>query len=122
MGNPVIHFEIGGSDAARSRDFYTELFGWTAELGADGYALVDTGSGAGIGGGIVQAPLGVPSWVTFYVGVEDLDETLARAEKLGARRIMEPTPIGEAGMCAMLADLDGNMVGLFEQQPAPARG
>jgi hypothetical protein len=60
--------------------------------------------------------------VTFYVGVEDLDETLARAEKLGARRIMEPTPIGEAGMCAMLADLDGNMVGLFEQQPAPARG
>jgi predicted enzyme related to lactoylglutathione lyase len=28
MGRPVIHFEITGSDAARLRGYYGELFGW----------------------------------------------------------------------------------------------
>ena len=28
MGNPVVHFEIGGRDAVRTRAFYSELFDW----------------------------------------------------------------------------------------------
>ena len=29
MGNPIVHFEIIGKDAARVKAFYSALFGWT---------------------------------------------------------------------------------------------
>lgn len=117
MGDPVIHFEIGATDAARSRAFYSELFGWHIETDGDGYGVVHTHGDAGIGGGIVQSPPGVPAWSTFYVGVGDLDESLAHAEKLGGRRVVERTPVGSVGAFAMIADPDGNTVGLFEETP-----
>jgi predicted enzyme related to lactoylglutathione lyase len=49
MGDPVIHFVVGCTDAQRSRQFYEDLFGWqiTDESG-DG--MVDTRSDQGIGG------------------------------------------------------------------------
>ena len=28
MGQPVVHFEIGGRDGEQLRGFYTELFDW----------------------------------------------------------------------------------------------
>lgn len=126
MPSPVVHFEIGGADGARSRSFYAELFGWSVETesteaGTPGYGVVSTGSLAGIGGGIMQAPEGVPPWVTVYVQVDDLDKALARAEELGGRRIMDPTPIGEMGDVAMFTDPDGNPIGLLwlEAEPTP---
>ncbi|GAA4790936.1 VOC family protein [Actinomycetospora chlora] len=113
MGNPVVHFEIGGADGARSRRFYGELFDWSVETESHGYGVVSTGSGAGIGGGIMQAPRGVRPWVTVYVQVEDLEKCLETAEELGGSRIMDPSPIGEMGDVAMIADPDGNPVGLL---------
>jgi predicted enzyme related to lactoylglutathione lyase len=115
MGRPVVHFEIGVADADRSRDFYGELFGWTIRLDGSGYGLVDTGAGAGINGGILQAPEGVPAYVTLYVGVDDLDRFLERAEELGGKTVTEPMAVGDMGSFAMFADPDGNMIGLFKE-------
>lgn len=89
MGNPVLHFEISGSDAERSRTFYRTLFGWSVELDPRGYGLATTGSDVGIADGIMQALPGAPAWVTVYVGVEDPVKSLAQAEELGGRRLME---------------------------------
>ncbi|MHC1557837.1 VOC family protein [Actinomycetospora sp. C-140] len=113
MGHPVVHFEIGGADGARSRAFYTDLFGWSVTPESHGYGVVSTGSPDGIGGGIMQTPEGVPPWVTFYVEVDDLEKTLARVEELGGRRVMGPAPVGDIGEIAMFTDPDGNPVGLF---------
>lgn len=113
MGDAVVHFEIGGADGARSRAFYTELFGWSVAPEVHGYGVVSTGSPAGIGGGIMQTPSGVPPWVTVYVEVDDLEKSLSRAEELGGQRVMGPAPIGERGEVAMFTDLDGNVIGLF---------
>lgn len=52
MPNPVVHFEIFGKDAARTQQFYRDLFGWT--VNADNpmnYALVEAEE-RGIGGGV----------------------------------------------------------------------
>lgn len=113
MGNAVVHFEIGGADGARSRDFYSELFGWSVQTETHGYGVVSTGSPEGIAGGIMQTPPGVPPWVTVYVEVDDLEKSLARAEELGGRRVMGPAPIGELGDVAMFTDPDGNVIGIF---------
>lgn len=118
MGRPVVHFEIGVADAARATDFYAELFGWKIQVDEQGYGLVDTEAGVGINGGILQRPEGVPTHVTFYVGVEDIEAFLERAEKLGGKTIMEPMSVGEIGSFAMFADPDGNAVGLFEETAA----
>ena len=85
-GEPVTWFEVMGSDPARTQRFYADVFGWTVDSsGFPGYAVVDTGTGRGIQGGIgggAQA-----RWATVYAAVPDVDETLSRAEKLGGSRI-----------------------------------
>ena len=85
-GEPVDWFEIMGSDAARTQQFYADLFGWTVDdSGLAGYAVVDTGTGRGIQGGLGGG--GEARWATVYAGVADVDHTLRRAEKLGGSRI-----------------------------------
>jgi predicted enzyme related to lactoylglutathione lyase len=116
MGEPVVHFEIGATDWARTRDFYAELFGWTVTGSPSGYGMIDTGSGLGIGGGIMQAPPGRPPWFAVYVAVDDVEKALARAEELGGTRVVEPRTVeGGEGCFAMFADPDGTLIGLFQK-------
>jgi hypothetical protein len=88
-GEPVTWFEIFGSDAAWTQQFYADLFGWTVDSsGFPEYAVVDTGSGRGIQGGIgggLEA-----RWATVYAKVASVEESLNRAEKLGGSRLSCP--------------------------------
>jgi uncharacterized protein len=88
-GEPVTWFEVIGPDAARTQQFYADLFGWTVDSsGFPGYATVDTGTGRGVQGGLGG---GVGTrWATIYAKVADVDQTLSRAEKLGGSRIADP--------------------------------
>jgi len=118
MGAPVAFFEIISGDAERAQKFYGELFGWQAEgdPAMGGYALVDTGAGEGaIGGGIGAVDDGDTAGVRVYMRVDDLEAYLDRAEKLGGTRIAPPTDLpGGYGQIAILADPDGNRVGLWK--------
>jgi uncharacterized protein len=88
-GEPVTWFEVFGSDAARTQQFYAGLFGWDVDSsGFPGYAVVDTGSDRGIQGGIGG---GLKArWATVYAKVASVDESLSRAEKLGGSRTPDP--------------------------------
>jgi predicted enzyme related to lactoylglutathione lyase len=81
-------FEVMGSDATRTQDFYTELFGWTIDRGFPGYGVVDTNSGRGIQGGIGGGT--ATRWVVVYAGVADVDQALRRAEELGGSHVPAP--------------------------------
>jgi predicted enzyme related to lactoylglutathione lyase len=57
MGNPVVHFEIGGSDRAALQGFYNHLFDWKIESNDSmEYSFVSPGGEGSIGGGICGAP------------------------------------------------------------------
>jgi len=85
-GAPVTWFEVMGSDAARTQQFYADLFGWTVDNSANPrYATVDTGAGRGIQGGLGGGEQA--RWATVYAQVADVDQALDRAEKLGGSRI-----------------------------------
>ena len=117
MGQPVVHWEIGGRDLKRLQGFYSSLFDWKIGLDeAASYALVETGSEEGIGGGIMRAKAGPPNYVTFYVSVDDIQAYLDRAESLGGKTLMPPMPIPNVGAWAFFADPEGNGIGLFEHQ------
>jgi uncharacterized protein len=117
MGAPVAYFEIVSSDAARIRSFYTELFGWkTVDIGDPTYTMIDTNAGAGaISGGIGEPQRDTdPGGTKIYVRVDDMQAYLDRAEQLGGRTVVAPTPLpGDFGSFAVLADPDGQLVGLW---------
>ena len=119
MGQPVVHWEIASNDAKRLQEFYSKLFGWT--VNSDNpmhYGIVDTRGQGGINGGIMQTERGMPSYVTFYVNVDDLQAYLDKAAALGAKTAVPPTPIPDMGAFAMFTDLDGNLIGLFKANVA----
>ena len=118
MGNPVVHFEIIGTDPARLREYYGELFGWEYDTSgpvsaqvseAGNYGFVETdGIPGGVGGGA-----GYDSHVVFYVGVPDVAAALAEAERLGGTRRMGPDRApGRDLVVAHFTDPEGNVVGL----------
>jgi len=116
MDHPVVHWEIGAKDANALQGFYAELFNWKVDTGNPQYAMVNTGGSGGINGGIMQTKEGMPSWVTFYVHVDDLQAYLDRAARLGGKMVVPPTPIPDVGAFAMFADPEGHTIGLLKMQ------
>lgn len=113
MANPVVHFEIIGTDGAALQNFYGETFGWA--INADnpmGYGLVDNG-GQGINGGIGQ---GGGALATFYIEVEDLADCLQRVTAAGGRVVQDVTEIPGMVTLAQFADPAGNVIGLVKAQ------
>ena len=83
MAHPVIHAEIRSADPDATRAFFGELFGWTYSDGAfPGYTFVHTGVEGAIATAIGPVQGGSDS-VLFFIGVQDVDATLKRAEELG---------------------------------------
>lgn len=113
--HPVVHWEIGVPDAQVARTFYTELLGWTYDLDEEhNYASVSPAGPFTIGGGITQLPEDVDaSYVTFYVGVDDLQATLDQAAGLGATVVLEPTHVTEGVDIAMFLDPAQNPIGII---------
>lgn len=109
--NKISHVEIIGTDAPGLQKFYAELFDWN--VNADNpfnYGLIDA-SEAGVPGGI-GGDMGGGARVTLYVGVDDLQAYLDKAEKLGGKTVMPPTEIMEGVTLALFTDPDGNVTGL----------
>jgi uncharacterized protein len=109
---PVTHFEINAQDAPATQKFYRDLFGWGIDTNnPDNYGMIDTkNEGTGINGGIGASQQG-KSWVTFYVECDDPAATLAKVERLGGRRVMEPMESMNV-VYALFADPEGNVIGL----------
>lgn len=118
MPNPIVHFEIVGSDSAKTQQFYSELFDWTID--ADNpmnYGMVEAGSDRGIGGGII----GVEeeddrTGLKIYVEVDDLQAYLDKAEALGGKTILPPTVVPDMVTFALFADPDGTLIGLVKSE------
>src|SRR5258708_5087315 len=111
MASPVVHFEIRSSDPDATRSFFGKLFGWTfPDGGIPGYSDVDTGVEGGVPGGISPLQGGEPL-VTFFVGVPDVAATLGAAVAEGGR-IVQPATKVPGVTCGLLADPQGQVVGL----------
>ena len=114
MSNPIVHAEIRSSDPDATRAFFGALFGWKFPEGAiPGYTYVDSGVPDALPAGISPLQGGDPL-VTFFVGVEDIDATVAEATRLGGTVIQEPTRVPGVAF-AMIADPAGQVVGLAQQ-------
>jgi predicted enzyme related to lactoylglutathione lyase len=119
----VVHFEVPFDDAERAHSFYRDAFGWQLNAMPDfQYTLVTTAptdeqgrttEAGGINGGMLrrQGPITAP---VITIGVEDLDDALARVEKLGGTVAIGRQPVGDMGFSAYVHDTEGNLIGLWE--------
>ncbi len=120
MARPVVHVEVRGLDAPSLYAFYRDVFGWERqeEISIDDYSVAE------IGNGMLTVGIGpVPEWTarsaTFYIQVDDINETLTRIEAAGGQAVMPRTVGPDFGAKHILIfttfiDPAGNEVGLVE--------
>ncbi|NOT62932.1 MAG: VOC family protein [Acidobacteria bacterium] len=111
-GQPVVHFEIGGRDSAKTQTFYRKLFDWEITQ-AGPAANINTGGAGGINGHITALGHEPFNYVTVYVQVSDAQAYLDKARSLGGKTLVPPVTI-PTGKFAWLADPDGNTIGLLQ--------
>jgi hypothetical protein len=115
MGRPVVHFEIGCVDRAKTAQYFAALFGW--KMQTNGPATdIDTASQGGIAGHLTSLGHEPFHYTMFYVDVEDVKASLDKAAELGGKALVGPITI-PAGTFAWFSDPDGNTIGLLK----PAR-
>ena len=119
----VVHFEVPFDDGERAAAFYREAFGWGLNsMPQMQYTLVtttptdDAGNvteAGGINGGMLarQGPITSP---VITIGVADLDESLAKIEKLGGTVAIGRQTVGDNGFSAYVHDTEGNLIGLWQ--------
>ena len=120
----IVHFDLPADDIARAQSFYASLFGWTFERYAgpiEYYAIGTTNDDGtpGIGGGM--GPRGAPDQQMMNsIGVPSVSDYLGRVEGLGGTVLMPRTTIPSIGYLAICRDTEGNVFGLFEEDPGAA--
>jgi predicted enzyme related to lactoylglutathione lyase len=105
------------SDTERSRAFYTELFGWTAEEPNEAFGgyfnfLKD---GVRIAGGMASQPdAGMPDVWSVYLAVDDAAKTVEAATADGAQVLVEAMPVADLGTMAVVTDNGGAAIGIWQ--------
>ena len=106
-------FDISTADASRARRFYGEVFGWPVNAIDETYVVVGGDDGRPTGGIGQAGPDSPYVGIVIYFRVDDVDATLARAERLGGGRRLEPQTVPGQGRMAVFVDPDGNEVGVL---------
>ena len=119
---PFIWHELMTNDVARSKRFYSQMFGWSSqdeEMMPGFFYTIFTQNGQRIGGMMAISPeMGdmEPHWVQ-YVHVEDVDRVANRCESLGGE-ICVPAHDIPVGRFAILRDPSGSKIAIFKPKMA----
>ena len=114
MAHPVVYFEIGCKDRAKTEQFFGELFGWKIQKGGPA-SPIETGGQGGISGHITSLGHEPHHYTMFYVEVEDVQAALDKAASLGGKTVVPPITI-PTGTFAWFSDPDGNTIGLLKRK------
>ena len=118
----VVHFEVPADDPERAARFYKSVFGWEIEKwdGPMDYWMVTTGPEGemGINGGIMRrmerADGGSPTAYVCTVGVDSLDDYVAKVETNGGTIVAPKMAVPGIGWMAYCKDPEGNQFGLMQ--------
>jgi predicted enzyme related to lactoylglutathione lyase len=120
MPRPV-HFEIPADDMARATKFFREAFGWQInDQSPFPYYLADTGTEAAGINGAITARNPIQAAVTNVIQVSSIEEYLPKIEAAGGAIVHGKMPINGIGWTAYFKDTEGNIHGLFQEDPAAA--
>ena len=114
--DPIVGWQIVADDPAAVADFYAKLFGWTVDRdNALGYRKLATGS---IEGGVWPTHVPGKATVQLFIAVADIDDSIARAEAMGAKVLVPRAVLPDGDAMAIVLDPAGLSFGLLERKPA----
>ena len=122
IGAPV-WIDLFTSDPDKSRAFYGELLGWTAdEPNPDfgGYFNFSKNGSLVAGGMRNDGTAGVPDVWNVYLAVENAEATVASATAHGGSVIVPAMEVGDMGSMAVITDAGGATIGMW--QPGTHQG
>lgn len=105
------------SDPARSRAFYGELFGWTAEEGSEEFGGYFNFSKDGqlVAGAMPSHGQPGPSDIwSVYLATDDAEKTAAAAQAHGGSVVVPPMKVADLGTMAILIDAGQAAVGIWQ--------
>ena len=114
----ILWTDLTVKDARKVCDFYASVVGWEVEeVEMDGYAdyTLSDSSGEPVAGLChARGPnAGLPAQWIVYIGVEDLDASLARCKELGGK-VLRPVRKHEDGRFAVIQDPAGAVCALYQ--------
>jgi predicted enzyme related to lactoylglutathione lyase len=119
MAGEIVHIELPSSDFARSAAFYGKLFGWKTDgVQSGGHLLFELPGG--IQGSWIRDALAQAVGPIPFVAVADVEKVLDEAKKQGGRVLVRKLPLANRGAFGLLADRDGNVIGVLAVKGAGA--
>src|ERR1700761_2249994 len=117
--------ELMTTDPDAASDFYSSVVPWTTQdSGMPSYTLWMSGKNRA--GGLMALPedegSGTPPHWIIYIATDDVDETVAQAEKLGGKILKPAADIPNVGRFAVLADPQGAAFAGFSPSSTPEEG
>jgi uncharacterized protein len=118
MGTPG-WVDLSSEDPDTSRHFYTQLFGWTADVMSDpeaggyGMFLLDGKMVAGVGPRPNEQQ---PTLWNSYVLVDDAAAATAKVKEAGGTVILEPFDVMGAGSMGVIADPSNAIISLWQPE------
>ncbi len=109
------------SDPARARDFYTALFGWTAEEPNDefgGYFNFRKDD-VRIAGCMQAMPDGAKDVWSVHLATDDAEKTVEVAQAHGGSVLVPPMAVGDLGVMSAVVDPSGAAVGAWQPGTHP---
>ncbi len=115
-GGTFVWNELNTNDLPSAGKFYGDLFGWGMDhYSGGGMTSAMFKVGAKHVGGMVDNPdpNGAPFWLC-YVKVGDIEAKCADVLRLGGKIMIPPTKVPGVGSIAVLQDLQGAYLGMFQ--------
>jgi predicted enzyme related to lactoylglutathione lyase len=120
MSNRVVHFEIPCDDPEKTMKFFKDVFGWSfQQFGNEPYWVTMTGDPKtpGINGGLMKKR-DPKQPIVNSINVSNIDESMSHIENAGGKIVVPKMPIPSVGWLAYFTDPDGNIHGVYQDDPA----
>jgi uncharacterized protein len=119
MNRPV-HFEIPANEPEKVMEFFKKTFGWNfQQFGTEQYWVVMTGDEKtpGINGGLMKRR--DPNQpIVNSIDVPNIEEAIQNITKNGGTIVVPKMPIPTVGWMAYFKDPDGNIHGVYQNDPS----
>ncbi|WGW12104.1 VOC family protein [Saxibacter everestensis] len=115
--------DLASSDLEKAKEFYSQVFGWTAVDAGEEYGHYHNFSkGDALVAGVMQnsPDSGYPDGWTVYLASDDANATAEAATDAGGQVALEPMQVMGLGSMAVLSDAGGAMIGIW--QPGEHKG
>lgn len=114
----ICYLEIPASDIDRSVRFYRAVFGWQTRRRGDGAIAFDDAVGEVSGSWVTGRPVSRTPGLLLYVMVDSIDAAVDAVVANGGR-IVQPSGADAPELTARFADVDGNVLGLYQEPVKP---